>query len=30
MVFWSYVLIEIPLGANDEGRPKSVLMRWRP
>jgi hypothetical protein len=27
MVFWSYVLIEIPLGANDEGRPKSVLMR---
>jgi hypothetical protein len=27
MVFWSYVLIEIPLGANDEGRPKSELMR---
>jgi hypothetical protein len=27
MVFWSYVLIEIPLGANDEGRPKSALLR---
>lgn len=30
MVFWSYVLIEIPLGANDEGRPKSALLQWRP
>jgi len=27
MVFWSYVLIEIPFFANDEGRTKSVLMR---
>jgi len=27
MVFWSYVLIEIPLGANDVGRPKSALLR---